>query len=111
MAKQRKPVTDPERLQELIEEATVDAYGEDEQHTGLLTMIGDNVVCPFKAKIIGEEVKATAFEHPESGYGLKVMCRYKGETYPIDITSLEWIDPLPEGFEWIEAYFEWLKGF
>ena len=111
MSKRRKTVTDPERLQELIEEATVDAYGEDEQHMGFLTMIEDNVACPFKAKIIGEEVEATAVESPESGYGLKVICRYKGKLYPIDITSLEWIDPLPEGFEWIEAYFEWLKGF
>ena len=29
---ERKPITDPERLNELIEEATVDAYGEEEQH-------------------------------------------------------------------------------
>ena len=32
--------TDPERLEELIDEATVDCYDEEEQHSGLLTMIG-----------------------------------------------------------------------
>jgi hypothetical protein len=41
---------------ELIEEATVDCYNEDEEHSGLLTMVQDNVVCPFRAKVIGEDV-------------------------------------------------------
>ncbi len=111
MAKRRKTITDPGRLQELIQEAIVDAYDEYEQHTGFLTMIEDNVVCPFKAKVIGETVEITEFKWPESGLGLKTICKHKGKTYPIDITSLEWTDPLPEGFEWIEAYFEWFKGF
>jgi len=31
------------RLEELIDEASVDCYDEDEQHTGLLTMIEDNM--------------------------------------------------------------------
>lgn len=106
----RKPITDPERLNELIEEATVDAYDEEEQHTGLLTMIEDNVVCPFKAQLIGEKVEVTEFVWPKSGLGLKVECRYKGKTHLVDITSLEWTDPLPEGFEWIEAYLEWREG-
>ncbi len=107
---ERKLITDPGRLQELIEEATVDAYDDYEQHAGLLTMIEDNVVCPFKAKLIGEEIEVTAFEWPESGFGLKVQCTYKAQTHLVDITSLEWTNPLPEGFAWIEAYLEWHKG-
>ena len=51
--------TDPERLEELIEEATVDCYDEEEQHSGLLTMIEDEVVFPFDAKVIGEIVQIT----------------------------------------------------
>lgn len=73
--KSSRPKTDRARLRELIEEATVDCYGEDEQHTGLLTMIEDNVVCPFQAKVIGEEVEVTGFEWPEEGYGLKAVCK------------------------------------
>ena len=106
-----KPIASPERLEELIEEATVDAHDEYEQHSGFLTMIEENVVCPFRAKLIGEEVDVTDFEWPQSGLGLKAVCAYKGKTYPIDATSLEWIAPLPEGFEWLEAYFAWLKRF
>ena len=109
MAKRKKTITKREGLQKLIEEATVDAYEEYEQHTGLLMMIEDNVVCPFEAKVIGETVEITEFKCPDSGLGLRAICKHKGKTYPIDVTSLEWADPFPEGFEWIDAYFEWLK--
>jgi hypothetical protein len=105
MAKRKS--TDRERLHALIEEATVDCYNEEEEHTGLLTMIEDNVVCPFRAKVIGEEVEVTDFEWAKSGYGLKAVCNRKGKKHLVDITSLEWLDPRPEGFEWIEAYLAW----
>ena len=95
------------RLDELIEEATVDCYSEEEAHTGLLTMIEDNVVCPFRAKVIGEEIEVLALEWPPSGYGLMAVCERKGQPHRVDITSLEWVKPYPEGFEWIVAYLNW----
>ena len=95
------------RIDELIEEATVDCYGETEEHTGLLTMIEDNVVCPFRARVIGEEIEVIALEWPESGYGLMAVCERKGKKYRLDITSLEWVKPLPEGIEWVAAYLAW----
>jgi hypothetical protein len=45
----KKPQTGPERLRELIEEATVDCYGEDEQLMGLVTVVEEKVAGPFKA--------------------------------------------------------------
>jgi hypothetical protein len=102
--------TSRKRLDELIAEATVDCYSEEEEHTGLLTMIEDNLVCPFRAKVIGEEVRVVALEWPKTGYGLMAVCEYKGKQHRVDITSLEWIKPLPEGFERIEAYFAWRGG-
>ncbi len=50
------------RLDELIDEATVDCYGEEEEHTALLTMIEERVICPFRAKVIGETVEVTKFK-------------------------------------------------
>ncbi|MBI2950821.1 hypothetical protein HYY27_01935 [bacterium] len=108
--KKRKFITDPERLRQLIEEATVDCYGEEEQISGVLTSVEDNVVCPFRAKVIGEEVEVISLEWSDLGNNIKALCKYKGKTYPVDISSLEWVDPLPEGFEWAEAYFAWCKG-
>ena len=101
---------DRARLRALIEEATIDCYGEEEQHTGLLTMIEDNVECPFRAKVIGEVVEVTGFEWPKEGYGLFAVCERNGRRYQVDINSLEWMKRLPEGYEWIEAYFAWREG-
>ena len=44
-------------LDELIDEAIVDCWGAGEEHTALLTMIEERVVCPFRAKLIGETIK------------------------------------------------------
>jgi hypothetical protein len=96
------------RLEELIAEATVDCYGEEEQHTGLLTMIEDNVDCPFTAKVIGEKVTVTGFEWPKSGYGLLAVCERGGKRHRVDVTSLEFVKPYPEGYEWVEAYLLWV---
>lgn len=46
---------DPQDVEEALEEATVDAYDEYEQHTGLLTMVQDQVVFPFRAWVLGDE--------------------------------------------------------
>ncbi len=108
--KKRKFITDRERLRQLIEKATVDCYGEDEQRSGVLTSVEENVVCPFRAKVIGEEVEVISLEWSDLGNNVKALCKHKNKTYPIDISSLEWLDPLPEGFEWVEAYFAWCKG-
>ena len=43
-------------LEAMIEEATVDAYNEDEQLTGLYTMIEDNLTVPFPTTVLGVEV-------------------------------------------------------
>lgn len=107
MAK-KKADKDRERLRALIEEATVDCYGVEEEHTGMMTMVEENVVCPFAAKVIGESVEVTALESHSHGFGVNAVCRYKGKDYRIDITSLEWPKAKPEGFEWIEAYLSWL---
>jgi len=103
----RKHAKDIERLRELIEEATVDCYNEEEQEQGLLTMIEDNLVCPFSAKVLGETVEVTELRQPPSGPGLKAVCQYKGKEHLIDITSLEWPKQKPKGFEWLEAYLAW----
>lgn len=56
----RKPATRADRwppskrrLEELVEEALVDAYGEDEQRTALFTMIEEHLAVPFEAEVLG----------------------------------------------------------
>jgi hypothetical protein len=70
-------------------------------------MIEGRVICPFRAKVIGETIEVTRLAWPNSGYGMLAECRRKGSAYRADINSLEWIEPLPEGYEWIAAYQAW----
>jgi hypothetical protein len=44
------------RLDRMIAEAVVDAYGESEQIIGFCTMLEDNLVVPFDTEILGVEV-------------------------------------------------------
>ena len=41
------------RLDQLVAEATVDAYGDSEQRVGFLTMLEDNLALPFETEVLG----------------------------------------------------------
>ena len=43
-------------LDALVEEATVDAYGESEQMTGLFTLVEERLTLPFTTEVLGVEV-------------------------------------------------------
>jgi len=43
------------QLDELVEEATVDCYNEEEQASGFFTMIEENLALPFATRILGVE--------------------------------------------------------
>jgi Calcium binding len=45
-------------LDDLVEQAVVDAYGDDEQLTGLYIMIHDNLTLPFTTTVLGIEIAA-----------------------------------------------------
>jgi len=101
--------TSPERIQELIEEAIIDAYDEEEQFMGFFNMIEENVKTPFKAKVIGEEVEVVEITMGETNEFLAV-CKRNGKKHTVNLTSLKFCDPLPAGYEWIEAFLEWKKN-
>ncbi len=97
-------------LRRLINEATVDCYTEEEAEVGMAVSVQDGVVCPFKAKVIGEQVEVVELRDREFGIGVDAESRYKGKNYRIDIFSLEWPRRKPPGFEWVEAYQAFLSG-
>ena len=72
------------RYEELIDKATVDCYDEEEQHSGLLTMIGEEVVFPFSAKVMGDIIQVTGLKWPDHGYGLQLICEKKGPPIPFE---------------------------
>ena len=96
------------QIEKLIEEATVDAYCDDEQATGFLTMIQDHLRCPAPARIVGEEVQVLEFDFRKGGSRIFAKCRRMGEVYWVEATCLEWPGKPPAGAEWIDAYRVWL---
>jgi hypothetical protein len=107
-AVRRGPAADGgKRLRALIDWATGDSQDESDEHAGLLSTIREEVECPFHARVAGEDVECVRFEWPKKGYGLNAVCKSQGKTELVDIRNLEWVEPLPKGHEWIEAYFAW----
>ena len=101
---------DSEAVEEAMEEATVDAYGVDEQHTSLLTAIGDELQFPFSAKVLGETVTIVDMEWPENdGYGLDLVVERIGHRHRIEARSVELLHPLHEGHLFLAAYLAWKK--
>ena len=46
---------------------------------------------------------------PGDGYRVRATCRRNCKEYEIDLTSLEFVRPLPKGYPWVEAYEAWLQ--
>ena len=101
--------TKTKELRALIEEATIDANDTQEQLMGLATMLKEGVELPFEAKVIGEQVTVIDLEQAGDGFGVKAVCKRGNHKYKVDLTSIEWVAPLPAGFKWIEAYLEWQR--
>ena len=99
------------QLQELIEEAIIDAYGEEEQEGAFLVMLEDSLPTPFQALVVGEDVEVTGFDKSVGDRGIMAICRRKGRKYRVSISSLEWVGKPPKGAEWIEAYKAWSRGY
>ena len=101
---------DEHEVREALDEATVDANGEEEQHTGLLTAIGDELAFPFRAKVLGEVVSVVGMEWPEGDeFGLDLVCERNGERHRIEARSVELLKPLPEGHLFLAAYLDWKR--
>src|SRR5260221_10555541 len=103
------PVLSKRRLNELIEEAIIDAYGESEQRVGLLTMLEEHLEVPFTTEVLGtavpvERVDLAAAEE------IVAICRRGQQRQRIPIPDLPLPSPPLVGWEWIEAYRHWSRG-
>ena len=97
------------RLDELIEEALVDAYGDSEQVTGFYTMLEDNLRLPFETQILGVTASVEGIDITEDDQ-LVAVCRNGTARQRISLSELPLPSPLPEGGEWIVAYRYWRTG-
>ncbi|MDQ7905501.1 hypothetical protein RB614_13305 [Phytohabitans sp. ZYX-F-186] len=94
-------------LDAMVAEATVDAYGDDEQLGGLYTMIEGHLAVPFKTQVLGVEVTVRKVDLRDD---IVAICHRGRERQAISIVELPLPDPPPEGAEWIAAYRHWAMG-
>jgi len=97
------------RIRTLIEEATVDAYGDSEQRTGFLTMMEEHLAVPFETGILGVRVTVERIDLTDDEQIVAICCRGRLRQR-ISILDLPLPRPLPAGAEWIEAYRAWIRG-
>ena len=96
------------RLDELIEEATVDAHDESGQRTGFYTMIENDLALPFSTLVLGVNVEVIAIELTE-GDEIVAICSRGSARQSISIAEPPLPTPPPPGAEWIEAYRKWSR--
>jgi hypothetical protein len=98
------------RLKELTEEALVDAYTEEEQAVGFLTMIEEHLALPFTVKILGVDANGEKTDMTPDGQ-IVAICRRGKTQQKVLILDLALPAPVPVGAEWIAAYRQWRRGF
>jgi uncharacterized protein (UPF0262 family) len=93
-------------LDQLIAEATTDAYNESEQAVGFFTMIEENLAIPFVTQMLGQDVTVAKVDITDRDE-IVAICSQRKVKQRIPILDLPMPNPLPAGAEWIEAYRRW----
>lgn len=97
------------RIEELIEDAIVDAYNESEQASGFSCAVGDNVAFPFATMVLGMKVSVTGVDVDGRGESVVTKIRRGAHTQTIPLVDLPLPGKLPPGGEWLVAYQYWAR--
>jgi len=103
----KKKLTE-KQFESLIEEATIDCYDEGECRVGFLTMIQDNILTPFKAKLIGEIVDVVDIDGDDRR--IQAIIKRQDKKYPVNILDLIIDEKEVKGTVWVNAYRRWELG-
>lgn len=95
------------KLEQLIDEATVDCFGPYEEVWGFQVALEDNLLFPFKAKVVDEDVEVVGVDVKNDH--LVAVCKRKDKKYVINILDLKYDPKQVDGGEWIAAYREWFE--
>jgi len=101
---------DLDALNEMIEEITVDAYGDDEQLWAFRQAFEDNVMLPADAFVIGEPVSVVEIDYDgNERRGLTAKCRREdGSEYVVTAADVVFLEGT-SGARHIAAYRKWLN--
>ena len=102
------PTFSKAKVEKMIEQV-LDAYTEEEQAVGFLTMMQEHLAPPFSADILGVDV---VVDKVGLRYGqIVAICRHGKTRQRIGILDLPLATPAPAGAEWSAAYRCWRRGF
>ena len=107
--RERYPRCSNAKLDDMIKEATVDAYGDSEETMGFFTLLEDRLKLPFKTELLGIEVAVERVDLTDDEQ-IVVVCSRGKSRQRISILDLPLPSPPPEGAEWIDAYRRWSRG-
>jgi Calcium binding len=96
-------------LNQLIEEAIVDAHDESEQRVGFHAALEEHLAVPFTTTVLGVpvEVEGVDFNDAEE---IVAICHRGPHRQLISLVDLPLPSPPPRGGEWIQAYHHWIRG-
>ena len=103
-----RPKPSTKLLDAMIEKATVDAYNDEEQITGLFTMLEQHLALPFDTELLGITVTVAKIDLT-AGNEIVAICRRDAHKQAIPILDLPLPTPRPDGAEWIDAYRRWRR--
>ncbi|MGW2651391.1 hypothetical protein ACWC2T_42565, partial [Streptomyces sp. NPDC001393] len=83
-------------LDELVEQATVDACDDEEQLTGLFTMLAEQLAVPFKTVVLGVEVTVKKVDLLP-GSQIVAVCTRGRHRQAIGTLDFPLPDPAPQG--------------
>lgn len=98
-----------ERLQELLEEATIDCYDEEEAFMGVLITVDENVHWPLPAQLAGTRVEVLGLDESASSTrrGIVARIRRGGKEYKVALSDLTFGKMDATSAEWLAMYRWW----
>ncbi|MFI1578832.1 hypothetical protein [Embleya sp. NPDC020630] len=90
--------SDRDTLEAMVAEATIDCYNDDEQLTGLFTMLEEHLAVPFATAALGVPVVVKKVDLSVDG-SIVAVCVAGRHRQTVGLLDLP-----PEGAEWIAAY-------
>jgi hypothetical protein len=94
-------------LDAMVEEATVDAYNDDEQLIGLFTTLEEHLAVPFTTIVLGVEVTVQKLDLTTDT--IVAVCTRGRDRQRINLLDLPLPTPPPDGAAWIDAYRHWAE--
>ena len=100
---------DDKRLQELLDQAIVDCYDAEEEFSGVLCTLEDNLSFPLQAEMMGEQVEVIGLDGRRSSLRKGIIARVRkgGREYNIGLADLHFSAPDPASAEWLAMYRYW----